>query len=78
MPSTRDLTTLQDLSWQASVEVLPELPEARSVIDASLRGLTGAGIIGMVVDSAPVVAEVSPPPTGFWARFFGSMFIPAQ
>ncbi|HCR41979.1 TPA: hypothetical protein DIV45_01275 [Patescibacteria group bacterium] len=78
VPSTRDLTTLQDLSWQASVEVLPELPEARSVIDASLRGLTGAGIIGMVVDSAPVVAEVSPPPTGFWARFFGSMFIPAQ
>ncbi len=78
VPNTNDLATLHDLPWQTSVDVLPELPQARSMVDASLRQLTNAGIIGIVVDSAPVVSEISPPQAGFWSRFFGAMFNPAQ
>ncbi|MBU1092806.1 hypothetical protein KJ836_04050 [Patescibacteria group bacterium] len=78
LPNNSDLTTLYDLSWLASVDVLPELPQARSVLDASLRQLTNAGIIGIVVDSAPIVAEIPPSQAGFWSRFFGAMFNPAQ
>ncbi|MFH1088642.1 MAG: hypothetical protein V1719_02265 [Patescibacteria group bacterium] len=73
-----DLATLQDLAWQSSVYVLPELPQAESLIGVSLRQLTSAGIISMVVDSAPVVSEIPSAQAGFWARFFGAMFNPVQ
>lgn len=74
----KDLATLQDLAWQSSIEVLPELPQEDSLFGASLRQLTSAGIISMVVDSAPVASEVPPGQAGFWARFFGTMFNSAQ
>jgi len=78
LPNSDELAALQELPAETAFSVLPELPQPRSLFDASLRQLTGAGIIDIVVDSAPVVDSTPPPRTGFWAQFFGSMFNPAQ
>ncbi|MFH0912486.1 MAG: hypothetical protein V1807_02410 [Patescibacteria group bacterium] len=73
-----ELMSLRELSADTAFPVLPELPAARSIIDASLRQLTNVGIISMVVDSAPAAMSAPPPKVGFWAQFFGSMFNPAS
>lgn len=78
LPSQSALDALQDLSDITNVKVLSELPRPRSLLDASLRQLTSAGIIDIVVDSAPAVASIPPPRIGFWAQFFGAMFNPVQ
>ncbi len=76
--SPEELDYLQNLPSETSFAVMPNLPLPRSLVDASLRQLTGAGIIGMVVDSAPVAESAPPAKSGFWAQFLGSMFNPAQ
>ncbi len=76
--NSKELASLHALPSETAFAVMPELPQPRSTFDASLRGLTGAGIIGIVVDSAPTVESAPPPRSGFWAQFFGSMFNPAQ
>lgn len=73
-----ELASLHKLSAETAFASMPELPQPRSIFDASLRQLTGAGIIGIVVDSAPVAESTPPPQSGFWTQFFGSMFNPAQ
>lgn len=78
LPRQSDMDALGEIPAATSFEVLPELPQARSMVDASLRQLTSAGIIGIVVDSAPVSQMAPPSPSGFWAQFFGAMFNPAR
>lgn len=78
LPNPDELAALQELPAATAFSVLSELPQPRSLFDASLRQLTGAGIINIVVDSAPAMDSAPPPRTGFWAQFFGSMFNPAQ
>jgi len=78
LPTTDELAALQELPAATLFAVLPELPQPRSIIDASLRQLTNAGIIGIVVDSAPAVDSTPPVQSGFFAQFFGSMFNPAR
>lgn len=78
LPTSEELASLQELPFATIIPILTELPEARSLMDASLRQLTNAGIIGIVVDSAPAVDSTPPPQTGFWTQFWGSMFNPAR
>jgi hypothetical protein len=73
-----ELLSLQELPGATVFPVMPELPQPRSLVDASLRQLTSAGIIGMVVDSAPASESAPPAQVGFWGQFFGAMFNPAR
>ncbi|MEA1909669.1 MAG: hypothetical protein U9M89_01420 [Patescibacteria group bacterium] len=80
LPRQIDLMALDELSAYTNISgAIPDPPVPTSFVDASLRYLTTAGIIRIVVDSAPVApvpqGKESP---GFWGNFFGAMFNPAS